>query len=98
MAEKENVDSGKLTPEQRDLFIHSPALPRNLGHALHRAAVRQGKLTLRLTREELDALIIVAAKTRVPDRREERALTTLMRYLDGLENWFAEPENERGDE
>lgn len=60
--------------------------------------MRQGKLALRLTREELDALIIVAAKTRVPDRRQERALTTLMRYLDGLEERFAEPESEGGEE
>lgn len=82
----------RFTPGQRDFLIASPELPKGLGHALHRAAVRQGKLALRVTRAELDTLILVAAKVRVPERKAERELATFLSYLESLEDRFAEPE------
>jgi hypothetical protein len=77
-----------LNPAQRDLFIRSPDTPRALGHALHHAPVRKGKLTLRVTRESLDALITVAARFAAQSRDEERAVSTLLRYLESLEDRF----------
>ncbi len=47
----------RLSPELGDLFIHTADTPRNLGHALHRASERDGKLAVRVTRQELDAMI-----------------------------------------
>jgi uncharacterized protein (DUF1778 family) len=80
----------RLTPAQRDLFIHSAATPKNIGHLLHGAAVRDGKLSIRVNRESLEALIQVAAKIRFPDRGMERELSTLSRYLESLEDRFAD--------
>jgi hypothetical protein len=79
-----------LNPAQRDLFIQSPDTPKDLGHALHHAPVRKGKLTLRVTRESLDALIAVAAGFRPQSRGEDRALTTLLRYLESVEDRFGD--------
>lgn len=87
----------RLTPAQRDFFLEAGATPKDLGHALHRATVREGKLTLRVTRESLDALIAVAARTRVPDRRLERELLTLLRYLESMEDRFAESDDHVSD-
>ena len=79
-----------LNPAQRDLFVHSPETPRALSHALHHAPVQKGKLTLRVTRDLLDALIAAAAKFAPQSRDEERALATLLRYLESLEDRFAD--------
>jgi hypothetical protein len=62
--------------------------PRELGYALHRAPVRAGKLRVRVTRAALETLISVAAKSGARDCEEERALGTLVRYLEGLEDRF----------
>lgn len=78
----------RLTTAQRDLFIKAGETPRELGYALHRAPVRSGKLRVRVTRAALEALISVAAKSGARDREEERALGTLVRYLEGLEDRF----------
>ena len=83
-----------LTPAQRDLFIFSPDTPKSLGHALHHAPVRKGKLTLRITRESLNALIDVAAKFAPQSAGEDRAIATLLRYLESLEDRFADDEGE----
>lgn len=74
------------------MFEHSPDTPRELGHMLHRAPVRSGKLTIRVDRASLDALIRVTARASPTDRREERALASLLRYLESLEDRFADPE------
>ncbi len=84
----------RLTPPQRDLLLQSAETPKALGHALHRAPVRQGKLSVRLDRESLDALIASASRTRVPDRKLERELSTFLRYLEGVADRFAEPEEQ----
>lgn len=84
----------RLTTAQRDLFIHSPALAPSLGHALHRAPVRDGKLTIRVKQPELDALIAIAARHHPADKREQRAHETLLRYLEKQEDRFAEPDDE----
>ncbi|MDF3058135.1 MAG: hypothetical protein K0R17_2350 [Rariglobus sp.] len=78
----------RLSTDQRDLFIKASEVPRDLAHALHRAPVRGGKLSIRITREFLDALIAAAAKSQAPDRRAERDLVALLGYLEGLEERF----------
>lgn len=82
----------RLTTGQRDLFIKAGRTPKDLAYALHRAPVRGGKLSIRVTREVLDALIAAAAISRAPDRRAEQDLAALLRYLEALEDRFAEPE------
>lgn len=82
----------RLTIAQRDLFIHNLDTPRGLSHTLHRAPVRAGKLSVRVTRESLEALIGVAAKTTARDRESEHRLATLVRYLEGLEGRFEPPD------
>lgn len=79
-----------LNPAQRDLFVHSPDTPRALSHVLHHAPVQKGKLTIRVTRESLDALIAAAAKFAPQSLAEDRSITTLLRYLESLEDRFAE--------
>lgn len=79
-----------LNPAQRDLFVHSPDTPRALSHALHHAPVQKGKLTLRVTRDALDALIAAAVKFSPQTRDEDRAVATLLRYLESLEDRFVE--------
>ena len=81
----------RLKTDQRDRFIQATGTPKNLAHELHRAPVRAGKLSLRVTRESLEALIAVAAQSPAADRREDRALATLLRYLESLEDRFADP-------
>ena len=82
----------RLSTEQRDLFIHHPATRMPLGHALHRAPVRKGELSVRVNREELEQLIAVAADFEAEDKRSERALASLLRYLETLEDRFEDPE------
>ena len=86
-----------LNPAQRDFFIASPETPKDIGHALHRAPVRNGKLTLRVTRESLDALIRAAAAFSAQSKGEERALATLLRYLESLEDRFEDEADEDSD-
>ncbi len=88
----------RLTTAQRDMFIQSGAVPKELGHVLHRAPVRAGKLSLRVTRGSLEALIAAASRHESGNREEERAVVTLLRYLEGLEERFEEPETESEDE
>jgi hypothetical protein len=88
--------SVRLTPEQRDLFIRSSAIPKNLGHLLHHAPVREGKLSVRIDRVGLEAMILAAARVTAADRAEERALAALLRYLESREDRFADPD--RGDD
>lgn len=82
----------RLTTRQRDLFTHDADIPRPLSFALRQAPVRAGKLSVRITREGLDALIAVAAKAPANNRDEEKDLAVLVRYLEGLEDRFSEPE------
>lgn len=84
----------RLSTSQRDSFIGEPSLPRNLGHALHRSPVRDGKVVIRVTRTELDALIRIAAAARPLDRRAERATQSFLRYLESQEDRFAVPDEE----
>lgn len=60
---------------------------------MHRAPVRGGKLSVRVTREELGALIAAAAKIGITDRRAERSVDTWLRYLESLEDRFDDPED-----
>lgn len=83
----------RLTTVQRDMFMHAPEMPKDLAHALHRAPVRAGKLSIRATQASLAVLISVAAAHPARNREEERALSTLVRYLEGLEDRFEEPED-----
>ena len=76
------------------MFIHATKIPKDLAHALHRAPVRAGKLSIRATQASLAALIAAAAAHPSRNREEERALETLLRYLEGLEDRFAEPEED----
>lgn len=85
-----------LTPPQRDLFLNAPGLPKDLGHALHRAPVHKGKLTVRVTREALDALIAVAARFEARHPTEDRALGALLRYLESQEERFEDPPEAAG--
>jgi hypothetical protein len=88
--------SVRLAIWQRDLFIASNVIPKDLAHMLHRTPVRAGKLSIRITREFLDELIAVASKSRAPEGRTEREIVTLLRYLETLEDRF-EP-SEKPDE
>lgn len=89
----------RLTTAQRDLFIQSADTPAPLGHALHRAPVREGKLSIRVTRESLEALIRVAATASTRgDRRSERALAALLKYLESLEDRFADADPVDGED
>src|SRR4051794_16411720 len=63
----------KLTTAQRDQLIATATLPRGLSHLLHRATTKQGKLHVRLTRAELDALILPAISVLPPNPAAKRA-------------------------
>lgn len=43
----------RLDTSRRDLFVRSPETPRDLIHALRKASVRDGKLSVRVRRSEL---------------------------------------------
>jgi hypothetical protein len=80
----------RLNPAQRDLFVGSSLTPRNLVYALRQAPVREGKLSVRVRRAELEAMIAAAAAAPDTGRREEQELAALERYLEGLEDRFLE--------
>lgn len=81
----------RLNTLQRDLFVRSAETPRDLVYALRNAPVRDGKLSVRVRRAELDALISAAAAAPAATRREERELAALVRYLEGMADRFLEP-------
>jgi hypothetical protein len=83
----------KLTPAQRDQLIGNSSMPRRLGHLLHRAAVKQGKLHIRLTRLELDTLIDCAVVLPIPNPASKRALDIFIDYLETQADRF-EPADE----
>lgn len=74
------------------MFIQSRETPKSLAHALHRSPVRDGKLSIRVNRKELDALISSAARIRVDHKTEQRLLASLLRYLETAADRFAEDE------
>jgi hypothetical protein len=74
------------------MFIASATVPKDLGHVLHRAAVRGGELSVRVDRADLDRLIMAAANQSSPDKRAERKLEALLRYLETMSDRFEEPE------
>lgn len=78
----------RLSPAQRDLLMRSPHVPQEVGHLLHRATVREGKLGVRLKREALDALITAAAHVPAADAKAERDLDALLRYLEAMADRF----------
>lgn len=84
----------QLSTAQRDLFVQSDRTPRGLIHELRRAPVREGKLSVRVTQASLAALIEAVAAMNAPDRRAEKALDSLMRYLESLEERFGPPADE----
>lgn len=87
----------RLSTGQRDLFIASPGLPRDIVFALKRAPVRKGKLEVRVGRASLDAMILAAAAA-IPEPPSDpapralvarrRELGTFVRYLEELEDRF----------
>lgn len=83
--------SVRLSPSQRDLFTRAATVPRDLAFALRNAPVREGKLSVRVRRAELEAMTAAAVAASAADRRQERELASLVRYLEGLEDSFAEP-------
>jgi hypothetical protein len=82
----------KLTPAQRDQLIAHPSLPRGLGHFLHGAPVKEGKLRVRLTSPELDALILTAVALPAPTPAAKRALDVFLSYLETQADRFDEPD------
>jgi hypothetical protein len=86
--------SVRLSTRQRDLFLGSRDVPASLVFALKHAPVRDGKLSLRITRSELDHLIATVAKIAPRDKAHERDLNTFLDYLDGLEDRFEETESD----
>ena len=40
----------RLNPGQRDVLLRSPHIPKDLGHLLHHAPVKKGKLEIRTDR------------------------------------------------
>lgn len=78
----------RLSPAQRDLLMHSLHVPQEVGHLLHRATVREGRLMVRLKREALDALIAAAAHAPAADRKVERDLDALLGYLEAMADRF----------
>jgi hypothetical protein len=83
----------RLNTFQRDLFLNNRAVALDLAHALKRAPVRSGKLGVRVSNWELDTLILAAARISSPDRRVQRELDMLVRYLERMEDRF-EPRDE----
>jgi hypothetical protein len=84
----------KLSPAQRDQLLGTTNLPRKLGHLLHHAPVKQGKLRIRLTNAELDALILSAATIPTSDPTAKRALDTFLSYLEAQSDRFDSEEPE----
>ena len=86
----------RLTLWPRDLFIHSPATPKYLGHLLRHVPVKKEKLEIAVSREALDQLIAVAAKSSVAGKEAEHALDTFLLYLETIADRFEEPEPDSG--
>lgn len=84
----------RLSPVQRDQLLASPALPRSLGHLIHRAPVRDAKLQVRVTRDELDAFITAAIQIPTPTPQTARALDIFLSYLETQADRFAERPDE----
>ena len=80
----------RLSTHQRDLFLGNRDVPASLAYALKNAPVRDGKLGLRVTRHELDTLILAAAKITPRNKDHERELNTFLTYLEKHEDRFAE--------
>jgi len=78
----------KLTTAQRDQLINSPGLPLKLGHLLHRSPVKQGKLHVRVTRPELNMLILCAVDLPTPSLATKRAVDVFLGYLETQEDRF----------
>jgi hypothetical protein len=70
-------------------------VPATLAFALKRAPVRDGKLSVRVSRIELDALIAAAAKITPESKARVRELNALLGYLEEIEDRFEEPELEK---
>lgn len=88
--------SVRLNTAQRDLCVRAADTPRDLAYALRNAPVRDGKLSVRVRRAELDALIAAATGAPAAGRREERELAAFVRYLESLEERFFEPPEDDG--
>jgi uncharacterized protein (DUF1778 family) len=86
--------SVRLNTRQRDLFLDRRDVPAALAFALKNAAVRDGKLSLRVTRDELDRLIAAAASVTPENKSETRELNAFLSYLENLEDRFEEPADE----
>ncbi len=87
----------RLTTAQRDWFLRDDAAPKDLAQALHHAAVREGKLALRVARPALETLIAIAARAPATDRKTERDLAALLRYLESVDDRFDDRSNEDED-
>ena len=86
----------RMTPAQRDLFTTSRDTPIDLGFSLRKAPVREGELSIRVNRHQLDALIGIAARSRAPDKHAEKKLETFIRYLEKNEDRFADEDDDQG--
>jgi hypothetical protein len=82
--------AARLTTAQRDIILASLQIPSALGHALHRATVRAGKLHVRVDRDELEIMIRSVAAAPVTDRAADRSVQALLGYLESLEDRFAD--------
>lgn len=80
--------SVRLNPSQRNLLLDHRDLPAPLAFALKHAAVRDGKLNVRVTRPELDRLIVAVAAIRPLEPRERRTLDAWLDYLESLDDRF----------
>jgi hypothetical protein len=83
----------RLVTWQRDLFLADPAISRSLAAALKRAPVRDAKLGVRVNRDELDALILAAARHQPEGKEREREVNALLAYLEGIEDRFVEDDD-----
>lgn len=84
----------RLKPFQRDQLLRSSCVPPELGHRLHRAPVRKGRLEIRADLPGVEAMITAAVEAPAPDRAAERALDTFVRYLEDLADRFERPAEE----
>jgi hypothetical protein len=81
----------RLSTRQRDLFIGRRDVPAALAFALKNAVVREGKLSLRVTRNELDRLIAAAASVTPQSKSATRELNAFLGYLEDIEDRFEDP-------
>lgn len=84
--------SVRLTPSQRDLFTGAATVPKSVVHALRNAHVLDGKLSIRIDRDALESLIVAAAEAAARNPRTDNKLGALVRYLESLEDRFADDE------